>query len=113
MRRDYPPILIFVVAVAAALTTLSPIIWPVLLTDGLLSAAVAATAAGWGAWPTVWLGFRKRSPAQQFCIATALGFGLLSIMTLVLGITGSLSQPVAWVLVVAGGLWGLSRLYLS
>jgi len=113
MRRDYPPILIFVAAVAAALTTLSPIIWPVLLTDGLLAAAVAAAAAGWGAWPTVWLGFRRRSPAQQFCIATALGLGLLSIITLVLGVTGSLSRPVAWVLAAAGGLWGLSRLYLS
>jgi len=113
MRVDHWPILLLIAATAAGITWLAPDLWLVLLTDGVLAAASIAAAAGWGAWPTRWLGFAGRQLGQQVCIATALGLGLLSSMTLALGIAGLLNRPVAWVLLAAGGVLGLARLYLA
>jgi hypothetical protein len=112
MRRDYIPIAMFIAGTALGVTLLAPLTWAVLLAEGLLVPAVLGAAAGWGAWPTVGLGFRDRSPARQFCIATALGLGLLSVFTLAFGVAGLLSRPVAWGFVAAGGAVGLLRLYL-
>jgi len=111
MRRAHVPVLVFVAAVAVGLTALAPLTWLVLLTDGLYPLAVLAAAAGWGAWPAVWLGFRQRTIGQQLCIAIALGLGLLGVMTLVLGTGELLRRPLAWALLGTGGICGLTRLY--
>jgi 4-amino-4-deoxy-L-arabinose transferase-like glycosyltransferase len=111
MRRDQVPILLLIVASAIGLTLLAPLTWLILLTDGLFAVAVLATAAGWGAWPVVWFGFRSRTLGQQVCIATALGLGLLATATLIFGIAGLLSQSLAWALLAAGGVLGLARIY--
>lgn len=113
MSRDHVPILIFLAVVAVGLTLLAPTVWLVLLTDGLLAAAVVAAAIGWGAWPGAWLGFGPRSAGQQFCVAAALGLGWLGILTLVLGALGLLNRPTAWIMLAVGGLLGLARLYLA
>ena len=111
MRGHQLPILILMVGTAVGLTLLSPFTWIVLLTDGVLALAIVAAAAGWGAWPTAWLGFRRYGTGQQVCIATALGLGLLSLFTLTLGVAGLLSHPVAWTLLAIGGICGLTYLY--
>jgi 4-amino-4-deoxy-L-arabinose transferase-like glycosyltransferase len=113
MLRERLPTLVLIAATAIGITVFTPFTWLVLLTDGLLAMAVVAAAAGWGAWPTVWLGFRKRNAGQQFCLATALGLGLLGTLTLILGATGLLNRPVAWTLLAAGGICGLLRLSLT
>jgi len=113
MRRDHIPIAIFIGAAALGVTLLAPFTWAVLLVEGMLTLTVVAAAAGWGAWPTAWLGFGRRSAAQQACIATALGLGLLSLFTLVLGVAGVLNRPAAWILLAIGGVAGLARLYVG
>lgn len=113
MRVDHWPILLLVAATAVGVTFLAPDIWLVLLTDGVLAAAVVAAAAGWGAWPASWLGFAGRGSGQQVCIATALGLGLLAVVTLILGVAGFLNRPVAWTLLAIGAVAGLARLYLA
>ncbi len=113
MRRDHLPILILIAGTALGVTLLAPFTWAVLLAEGMLTLTVVAAAAGWGAWPTAWLGFGRRSAAQQVCIATALGLGLLSLLTLVLGVVGVLNRPAAWTLLAIGGVAGLARLYLT
>ncbi len=105
--------MVLIAAVALGLSVLAPLTWLVLLTDGLFASAIVGAAAGWGAWPTAWLGFRERSAGQQFCVATALGLGLLSTMTLILGVAGLLNRPTAGALLAVGGACGLWRLYLA
>ncbi|MBU0638239.1 MAG: hypothetical protein KKB50_05185 [Planctomycetes bacterium] len=107
------PSAVFALGVGAVLTVLSPRGWPVLLTDIVLALAVLLGAAGWGAWPVLWLGFGQRWPGQQVCLATALGLGIVSTATLILGVTGWLSMPVAWGLLGVGVVGGLARLYLA
>ena len=89
-------------AVAVLLTLWAPGIGVVLLSDGLLTAAVLAAALGWGAWPVVWLGLGRRPILQQFCLASAGGLGLLGLITLALGVSGVLAQVVAWTIVAFG-----------
>jgi hypothetical protein len=115
--------LVLAAVVVLALTWLAPRAWLTLLTDGLLVAAVVAAAAGWGAWPAAWLlgdygapadTALARSPELQagttpaargrgLCAATALGLGVLAIVTLILGAAGWLNRATAWAL-VSGGL---------
>ena len=56
-------------------TILAPHIWLVLLSEGLHALLMLAGAAGWGAWPTAWLGFGRRRVIQQACLAIGLGLG--------------------------------------
>ena len=85
----------------------------VLLTDGLLVAAVVLAGAGWGAWLTVALGFGQRSAAQQFCLAAGLGLGVLSTIALALGAAGLLNRTVCCALIGCGGILGVLRVYLA
>ena len=60
---------------------------------------------------TVGLGFGRRSAAQQFCLATGLGLGVLSAATVALGTAGLLSRATAWGLLACGGVLGLLRVH--
>jgi len=113
MQREHLPIVILLAGAGLALTWLARAVWYVLPTDGLLVAAVIAAAAGWGAWPTAWLGFGRRPLGQQFSIATALGLGILSTLTLALGVAGLLNSTTVWILLAIGGVAGLARVYLA
>lgn len=108
---DATPILTLVGAVALGVALLAPYAWLVLLTDGMLPVALVAGAAGWGAWPTAWLGFGRHSAGRQACIATALGLGWIGALTLAAGAAGLLNQATAWTLLAIGGVCGLWRLY--
>ncbi len=107
------PVFIFLAATAAVVTILTPATWLVLLDDGLRAVAVILAAAGLGAWPACWLSTRRRSATQQFTLAAALGLGLLSTLTLALGIAGGLNSITAWTLVIVGLALGLLRLKLT
>ncbi len=107
MRMD---ILLLCGGVAAGLTLVAPVAWLVVLTDGLLAAAVLAGATGWGAWPVSWMGLGRRRGTVQICVAAGLGLGWLGTVTLGLGVAGALSRPLAWGLLATGGLCGLWRL---
>ena len=98
------------VAAALILTHLAPRAWLALPFEGLLAVLVAAAAAGWGGWPTVWLGFARRTTTQQVLLAITLGLGVLGTLTLVLGVAGGLTRPVAWTLIGIGGALGIARL---
>jgi len=111
IRREYIPVVVLLAGVAVVFSVLTAGGWLVLLTDGLLAGAVIAAAAGWGAWPAVWLGLGQRRVGQQVCVATALGLGILGMVTLVLGVLGVLNRPVAWGLLIVGGMVGLARVY--
>lgn len=104
--QAYVPALAMLGAAGVLLTLLARDAWLVLLTDGLLTVAVLAAAVGWGAWPTVWLGLGRRPVLQQFCLASALGLGLLGLLTLGLGVAGLLTRVVAYAVVALG--WGLA-----
>jgi len=103
------PLFVLLAGTIVATTLLSPRVWLVVLTDGLYAVAIIVAAAGWGAWLAVPLGMGRRPAMQQFCIATALGLGLLSTLTLVTGVTGLLGRVVAWGLVAGGIVSGLLR----
>ena len=99
IRREYIPVVALLAGVVVVFTLFTVPGWLVLLTDGLLAGVVIAAAAGWGAWPAVWLGLGQRRVGQQVCVAAALGLGILGVVTLVLGVLGVLNRPVAWGLV--------------
>lgn len=100
-----------VVAGALALPALlSPLTIAVWMTDGLYALAVLGAAAGWGAWPAVWLGHGRREPLRQVCTAASLGCGWLAFAALGTGCAGWLNGPVAWGLVAGGLIAGLGRL---
>lgn len=105
------PALVLTAGAGILATAFAPTIWLVLLTDGLLVVSVLGAAAGWGAWPVVWLGLTRRTVSQQVCLAVGLGLGLLTLFTLMLGVAGFISQTTAWMLLGAGGLLGIGRLY--
>lgn len=109
-RRSWPATLPLAGVSAGILTVLAPSAWLVLPYEGLLAFVVIAGAAGWGAWPTVWLGLGRRGVTQQVCVGTALGLGVLSILTLLLGVCGGLTWATAWALVGIGGMLGITRL---
>ena len=104
------PLFVLLTATIVIELLLAPRVWLVVVTDGLFVAALIAAAAGWGCWPTVWLGLGRESTGRQFCLATALGFGIISTAVLVLGVTGRLNQATGWILLAIGGLFGLLRL---
>lgn len=112
-QGEYVPLLVLVGATLIGVSVLSPAVWLVLLTDGVYVAALLAAAAGWGAWPVVWLGLGRRPTGQQFCVAAALGFGIMSTAALVLGMAGALSWWAAWGLVGVGWILGVLRLYMG
>ena len=94
MPARYLPVLVLIAAALVAVAFFASATYLVLLTDGLLVAAVVLAGAGWGAWLTVALGFGRRPPAQQFCLAVGLGLGVLSTIALALGAAGLLSRTV-------------------
>ncbi len=75
--REHVPLVVLLGATAVVLSILGPTVWVVLLTDGVLPVVLVAAACGWGAWPTAWLGPGGRDALQQFCIAAALGLGII------------------------------------
>lgn len=82
----------------------------ILLTDGLIPAAVLLSAWGYGAYPVGWL---CAGPLRRFArevLAVAAGLGILSIATLALGCAGVLSSVVAWGLVSGGFILAAVRL---
>lgn len=89
-------------AFALLLTFLSSQSWVVLLYDGLFVGGVILAASGWGQWPVRWLGLSARPAGQQFVVATALGFGILGALTLILGVAALLSPISAWGLLAVG-----------
>jgi hypothetical protein len=98
----------------AATAWVAPQALLVLLLDGLTPAAVVSASAGWGAWPARAL--RRagaEGAARQFCLATALGLGLLAWITLAAGLAGVLTQGVAWGILIVGGALGITRLMAS
>lgn len=102
---------VIVVAATALLTTaiLGPRALAILLLDGMPVLALLAAAAGWGAWPVRWLGFGRRTIAQQTLLAIGMGLGVLSTLTLGLGCAGLLSRNVALGLLIVGMLAGVLR----
>ncbi len=84
----------------------------VLLFEGLLAAGLVLAAIGWGAWPAVGLGLGRRNAGQQLCVAAALGLGILSTLTLALGVVGGLNRVLAWSVLVIGWVLGLTRAYV-
>ncbi len=107
---EHTAALVVGVATALALTVLGGVdIWPILLGNAIVALVVMAGACGWGSWPAAWLGFGRRSALQQVCLATALGLGILALLTLALGCAGALSRLVAWVVVVGGIVLGFVR----
>jgi hypothetical protein len=112
-RREYVPAFVVLAGAGVILSVLSPMVWAVLLTDGLLTAALVVAGGGWGAWPAAWLGLGRKDFLRQFCVAVALGLGVLGILTLVFGCMGVLTRPVAWIVVAVG--WGLggARVYAA
>jgi len=104
------PFIVLGAAAALLISALAPHVWLVLLTDGLLVLALLAGSAGLGAWPARWLSPEPGRPGRQFALATALGLGVLSTLTLILGVAGLLSSGLAWGLLAVGGLLGLWRL---
>jgi hypothetical protein len=94
----------------AVLAACWPAVWLVLPIDGMYVLALLLGAAGWGAWPAAWLGPRGQSAGRQVCLATALGLGVLSSATLVLGVAGLLSRALVYALLVAGAGLGAIRL---
>jgi hypothetical protein len=108
LRREHLPVLIFLVATASVLSALGASAWFVLLDQGWLVVALLAAALGWGAWPAKWLGFVPQGLGRWGCVAVALGLGLLSTITLALGMFGVLTRVAAWGLVAAGWAAGLS-----
>lgn len=113
LRGEHVPLLVLAGGVVIVASLLTPAVWPVVLIDGAYVAAVILAAAGWGAWPVAWLGLGRRPFGQQFCLAIALGLGVLSTVTLVLGVGGLLNAVVAWGLLGVGGVLGLVRVYLT
>ena len=111
IRREYIPVVALLAGVVVVFTLFTVPGWLVLLTDGLLAGVVIAAAAGWGAWPAVWLGLGQRRVGQQVCVAAALGLGILGMVTLALGVLGVLNRPVAWGLLIVGGVVGLGRVH--
>jgi len=111
--RQRLPLVVVLGVTAAILSALGTTVWVVLLTDGLLTAAVVAAACGWGAWPAAWLAQRQRSLMQQVCVAVALGLGILGVLTLILGVTGALTRWNAWGIVGLGCGLGVVRAYLA
>ncbi|RMF74550.1 MAG: hypothetical protein D6744_14375, partial [Planctomycetota bacterium] len=106
-------IVLFVFALGALSAAFAPLSGLVVLTDGLLSAAVLLGAIGWGAWPAVWLGHARRPLAQQATLAAGLGLGVVSSIVLALGVAGMLTSAIAWGLIAIGGACGLSRVYFA
>ncbi len=118
MRRvtNGPPhawlaLILLTLGVGVGITLLSSLTWFVLLMEGLLVPALIISAAGWGSWPVTWLRLHRRPALQNVLLSTGLGFGLLTIITLILGAVGGLTQITAWLLVLAGVIAGLSRIY--
>lgn len=81
----------------------------VLLADGVYPVALLLAATGLGAWPAHLL-LRSAAVERQVCLACALGAGILSTLSLVLGCSGLLSQVAAWGMLGLGGLLGMTRL---
>lgn len=109
IRRHLPALALAAPALAllALYSPLSVVVW---ISDGLYALAVVAAAAGWGAWPAGCLRRGKLGAAAQLCLATALGFGLLSTGTLALGCGGWLGRFTAWGMVAGGWALGLAHL---
>ncbi len=108
----YVPVAVVLVGAAIAVGLLGASAGVTLLLDGVPAIAVLAGALGWGAWPMAWLGLGRRPRGQQLCVSLALGLGILSILTLVLGVAGLLTRAVAIALPAVGGGLGLVRLYV-
>ncbi len=104
------PILTLVGIVVVGLSVVEPTIWTVLLIEGALAAGVIASAAGWGAWPAARLRAAAPTAAQQICLATLLGLGILSFAALSLGLAGLLRPASAWVLLCGGLVLGVAKL---
>lgn len=109
IRRHLPALALAAPALAllALYSPLSVVVW---VTDGLYALAVVTAAAGWGAAPAGWLRRGERGAVEQFCLATALGLGVLSIAALALGCGGWLGRFSAWGLVAGGCALGVSYL---
>lgn len=98
-------------AVAATIITLRfPATWLVLATDGLAPLLIIAAAWGLGASPARWLLGGGRRDLKLACAAVALGSGVLSFLTLALGLAGLLGHLVAWGLIALGIAAGLPEL---
>ncbi len=107
-----PYVLPFCIAVLAIALT-NPGTLVVILTDGFWPAAIVLGAAGWGAWPAKWLLRDAKNFWQQCAAAAAIGFGVMAVLTLSLGVFGLLSRPAAWLLIGVGIAFGIWRLALS
>lgn len=64
-------------------------------TDGFVCAAWLLAGAGYGAWILRSLRISSDSRALCFCTSAALGLGLISLVSLGLGLAGALNLPVA------------------
>jgi 4-amino-4-deoxy-L-arabinose transferase-like glycosyltransferase len=90
----------------------APLAIAVLLTDGLWPLGLIAAAAGIGIWAVRRLD-PGRGRALDFCLAAALGLGILAWLTLALGCAGLLGPRIARTLIGAGLLSGLIFLFAS
>lgn len=104
---------LFIVALALGLVgLLSPLAAIVVCTDGLVSIAILFAAFGLGKSILRMLPFEHTSVATQTVLAVAMGTGALSIVTLILGTAGVMTQGV-WIAIVASldaiGVWYVAR----
>lgn len=104
-RAAVLPWVFLAVATGVVVTVLAPASLLTIVLDGGLVGGVFLAAAGWGLWPVRWLGVGPAPPAQRICVSSALGLGVLSVLTLALGIAGWLSPWVARATLAVG--WGL------
>lgn len=103
-------LLVFGLVALGAMGVWTRIALLVVLNEGVLAAAVMLAALGWGAWPAAWLRRPGRALGLSVGLALALGLGVLSILTLILGVSGALSRATAGAVLVVGGVLGLAFL---
>lgn len=124
MRLTPTAVLLFVCA--AILTVKTPFLWIIALTDGAYVAALLASAAGYGVWLLLALERGGAWPGplpfpetptcpvmQRGLLAVALGLAALATLALALGVMGALGQVSAQMMIGAGMVLGVTRVWLS
>jgi hypothetical protein len=100
------------VAMLIARSLWASVAWRI-CTDGMIAVAWLLGAGGYGAWTLNAARIRCESRTLHFSTAAAVGLGLLSLVTLGLGLLGLLNQVTAIALVGVGLVLGVVRVLRS